>query len=111
MTSLTPRIPPELPSDEPEEEEQLDTSPFFEYLKTAQGHEVATRLLTILEDVKKAALSHTSTLAKRETWFHVAVFSVVIGAAVTLAILDKFSTPVGILLGTLVGYIFGKKSG
>jgi hypothetical protein len=50
-------IEPRNLSEEPEPvEEEWDVSPFFEYLKTPQGHEVATRVLKVIEDVKKATL-------------------------------------------------------
>jgi hypothetical protein len=91
MTSLTSQTPPSHPTEEEDEGEELETGPFFEYLQSPQGHEVSTRLVTILEDIKKAALSHRSDIAKRETWLQALVFLIVVAAAVTLAILDKFS--------------------
>lgn len=66
--------------------------------------------MDIVQDVKKAALNHTSGQAKLEKLLQIGIVFTIIVAASTLAALDKLSTPVGILFGTLVGYVFGRKS-
>lgn len=98
------------PSQEPEtDEEEWDASPFFEYLKTQQGHEVTTRIISIIEDVKKAALEKSASHAIFEKWLQGAIIVIVIIATSILSYLGKFETSVGVLFGTLVGYIFGRK--
>ena len=99
---------PEEGTPEPEAPKSLEISPLLEYLKTPQGHELTTRIVAILEDVKKAALTHGSDQFRRELWFRGVVVVAVIAAATVLAVLDKFSTPVGILFGALMGYILKK---
>lgn len=98
------------PPGEPEpEEDELDVSPLFEYLKTPQGHEVTTRIISIIEDVKKAALEKSASHAIFEKWLQGAIIVIVIIATSLLSYLGKFETSVGVLFGTLVGYIFGRK--
>lgn len=91
---------------EEEQDQDLDPSPFLEYLKSPQGHELAGRVVGI----KKAALSHSASEVKLDKMIQIAIVVSIVAAATTLAILDKFSAPVGILFGTLVAYVFGKKA-
>ncbi len=91
------------------EEEGVDFSPLFEYLKTEQGHQLASRIVGIVEDVKKATLEKSSTHAIFEKWVQAAVIVVVVVAASVLSYFGKFETSIGVLFGTLVGYIFGKR--
>lgn len=93
-----------------EEEENLDTSPFFEYLRSDKGHEVVGRVLAIFEDIKKAAISQQSGHVKRELWMQLGIIGLVVAASTTLAVLGKFDATIGVLFGTLVGYVFGKRS-
>lgn len=92
-----------------EQDDEWDVSPFFEYLKTPQGHEVTTRMLSIVEDVKKAALDKSSSHAIFEKRLQATIIIIVIISTSILSYLGKFETSVGVLFGTLVGYIFGRK--
>jgi hypothetical protein len=106
MSNIEPRnLPEEL---EPIEEE-WDVSPFFEYLKTPQGHEVTTRVLQVVEDIKKATLDKSASHAISERWLQGIIIVIVILATSILSYLGKFETSVGVLFGTLVGYIFGRR--
>jgi hypothetical protein len=91
------------------EVESNDWEPFFDYLKSANGHEVTTRILKIVEDIKKAALDKSASHAIFEKWLQAIIIVIVIVATSTLSYLGKFETSVGVLFGTLVGYIFGRK--
>ncbi len=91
------------PTDEP------DFKPLFTYLQSPQGHEIATRLLSIVEDVKKSTLEKTTSHAAFEKWLQAGIIFIVVVAASTLSYLGKFDTSLGVLFGTMVGYIFGKK--
>jgi hypothetical protein len=90
-------------------EDPWDVSPFFEYLKTPQGHEVTTRILQVVEDVKKATLDKSASHAIFEKWLQGIIIVIVILATSILSYLGKFETSVGVLFGTLVGYIFGRR--
>lgn len=91
-------------------DDEMDSSPFFEYLQSPQGHEIVCKVVSIVDDFKKAALRHNSGQVRLDQILQVTIVIAVVVAASALAILDKFSTAVGILFGTLVGYVFGKKT-
>jgi hypothetical protein len=86
-----------------------DLQPIMDYLQSPQGHEVATRVLTVIEDIKKSTLEKTASHATFEKWLQAGIILVVVVAASVLSYLGKFDTSLGVLFGTLVGYIFGKK--
>ncbi len=92
----------------------------FEYLETPQGHEVATRIVGVFEAIQKATLESGAEQAKvRMQYEHrdrrlatVAqgvVFVVAVGVAGFLVYHGRFDPSMGILLGTLVGYFFGRR--
>lgn len=93
--------------DEPLQE--TDFRPLFTYLQSPQGHEIAARLLSVVEDVKKSTLEKTTSHAAFEKWLQAGIIFIVVLAASLLSYLGKFDTSLGVLFGTLVGYIFGKK--
>lgn len=101
--------------------ESDDWSPFIEYLKSPQGHELASRIVTIIEEVKKATLDRSAEQSKLNVEFthrhrrnllilQSTVLGVAILAASLLTYYDKFDSTVAILFGTLVGYFFGRKT-
>lgn len=93
---------------------------FFDYLKSDQGKELAGRIVTLFEEIKKATLDKNARIAEKNvdnihsfnTRFQIIqaiVYIVVILASGTLAYLDKFSPAVGLLFGTIIGYFFGRR--
>jgi len=91
------------------EEEEIDIGPFLVYLESEKGHEIASRVLCIFEDIKKAALEKNASHAKFEKWLQVGIVLFVIIASSLLTYAGKFDSTVAVLFGTLVGYLFGKK--
>lgn len=89
--------------------EELDLSPFLNYLQTKQGHEISSRVLKIFEDIKKSALDHRSKHSITEKWIQAGIILAVIVSSSLLAHFGKFDSSMGVLYGTLVGYLFGKK--
>src|SRR4051794_17184285 len=89
--------------------EKTDLQPILNYLQSPQGHEIATRLLSVIEDIKKSTLIKTTSHAVFEKWLQAGIIFIVVVAASSLSYLGKFDTSLGVLFGTLVGYIFGKK--
>jgi hypothetical protein len=98
-----------LPDIAPEETEEVDLYPFFDYLKTDRGHEVVTRILSIIEDVKKATIEKSASHAIFEKWLQAGIIIVVVVATSALTYLGKFEPSVAVLFGILVGYIFGRR--
>lgn len=106
--SLTPTEAPQVEVGE-QGEEEADFSPFFDYLQSPQGHEVVTRVLTMVDDIKKATITHSASGVKLEKWLQVGILIVVVIASTALAVMGKFDATIGVLFGTLVGYVFGKR--
>ncbi len=91
-----------------EEDQELDFSRFFDYLQSSQGHEIASRVVGIIEDVKKATIDKNYSGAKFNRWIEAGVILVVVGAVVGLSVVNKLNPTVGVLLGSVVGYFFGR---
>jgi hypothetical protein len=85
-----------------------DWSPLFDYLKSANGHQIASRVISLIEDVKKATIDKNYSHAKFNRGMEAAVLVVVVLAVVGLSIVDKLNPTVGVLLGSVAGYFFGK---
>lgn len=106
-------------SNKEEKEEYLP--PFIEYLLTAQGHEIATRIINIFEDIKKATIDKSAKQAELNLELthrynrhlliqQYVVFVVGIIAASALIYFEKFNSTAGVFFGTVLGYFFGRKS-
>jgi hypothetical protein len=89
--------------------DEIDFSPFLDYLKTEKGHELAGRVIGLVEDFKRSSLEKTTQHATLEKILQITIIVVVVGSASGLSYLDKFETSIGVLFGTLVGYFFGKR--
>lgn len=100
-------------------EEAFNSAPLIAYLASPQGHEVVTRLLSMLENLKKATIETTLDQEKQKLVFHHATWRFwmwaqiglvisAIGTAGLLAWHGKLDAGVATLIGTLVGYVFGK---
>lgn len=103
------KITTDLTESQTEIDGNLDFNPFLDYIQTDKGHELASRTIGIIEDIKKATLENSSAHAIFEKWMQSGVIIVVIIAASLLSYFGKFETSIGVLFGTLVGYIFGKR--
>lgn len=92
-----------------EDDEEIDLGPFLYYLESEKGHELASRVLAIIEDIKKATIQTSTSHAKFEKWLQAGIVLVVVVAASTLTYVGKFDSTLGVLFGSLVGYFFGKR--
>lgn len=91
-----------------QEDQEVDFSPFVDYLKSPQGHEIVSRVVRIIEDVKKATIDKNYSHAIFNRWLEAGVIVVVVSAVVGLSVVDKLNPTVGVLLGSVVGYFFGR---
>ena len=89
-----------IPADDMEE---MDVTPFIDYLKTKNGHEIASIVITIFEDLKNVTLDLTADSMKLEKLIQVFLVLLVIVSVVAFTILDKFNSSFGVLFGTLFG--------
>lgn len=89
-------------------DDEIDLGPFFRYLKSEQGHEIAKQVIIIFEQLRTNGFAQNTKLKAIDTWLrYVLVLSVII-AAVVLSLYDKFDSTIGVLFGTLIGYFFGR---
>ncbi len=91
-----------------EHQDEENWTPFFDYLKSENGHQIASRILGLIEDVKKATLDKNYSHAKFNRVMEASVIVAVIVVVAWLSIIDKLNPTVGVLLGSVVGYFFGK---
>tara|TARA_B100001094_G_C18188794_1_gene805704 strand:+ start:2002 stop:2340 length:339 start_codon:yes stop_codon:yes gene_type:complete len=96
----TPRVKAEQPS--------LD---FNEILKAPIFQYVSNILLTILKDkeLRKYTLEKSLNHVRIEKYLQAGVVFTVIIASSLLASMDRFDSSMGVLFGTLIGYMYGKK--
>ncbi|HET6331300.1 MAG TPA: hypothetical protein VFF76_10990 [Holophagaceae bacterium] len=88
---------------EPSTAELITDSP-----QSEKGHEIASRVLHIFEDLKKNAIDKSIERIKLERHLQVGTIIVVIIAASVLSWHGKFDSSMGILFGTMVGFLFGR---
>ena len=98
------------------------------YLQSANGHEIAKQVVELIKGIKQSTLDRNVEQDKvnaeqtrlrielshkhygRLLTSQIVVFTLAIVSATFLTYIGKFESPVAILLGTLVGYFFGKKT-
>jgi len=101
------------------ETEEAPYPPLLEYLQSKEGHELASRIVAILEDVKKATIESATETHKRDSEFQhriqklwlciqSGVFALTILIAAVLAWHGKLDSTVSVLMGTLFGYFLGR---
>ncbi len=91
-----------------DKDDEIETGPFWAYLATPPGHEVATRVIAIFEDLKRFGMERNAGHQKIETFGKYGLVLAVIIASVFLSMNDKFDSTIGVLFGTLIGYFFGR---
>ena len=89
--------------------------PLLDYLQSKEGHELASRIVAILEDVKKATIesateTHKRNMGIQKLWLCLqsGVFALTILIAAVLAWHGKLDSTVSVLMGTLFGYFLGR---
>ena len=86
-----------------------ETNPLVEYLKTEKGHQLASKIISIIEDLKKMYLGKKAGQGLIEKWQMAIAVTVIVTAVTVLTLFDKLDPAVGILFGTILGYLIGKK--
>ncbi|MBA7673511.1 hypothetical protein ES703_81709 [subsurface metagenome] len=74
---------------------------FLKFLETETGRQIANEVVKFLNSYQKKS-------AKLE-WAKIVIIALIIVATGLLTYFDKFDASLGVLLGTLAGYLFGKK--
>ena len=109
----------EVPKDQPNGGDEENYPPFLDYLQTKQGHELASRVVSLIEALQKATTEAGAEQKKREIefqhnttrlWMKLqagAIVAIII-SAVALAWHGKLDATVATLMATLFGYFLGR---
>ncbi len=103
------------------EAEGAEYPPLLDYLQTKEGHEVVSRILSIVEDIKKATIERSAEQHRQDAEFHHrtvrfwlalqgVIFAATLLVAAVLAWHDKRNATVAAFMGTLLGYFLGRRS-
>ncbi len=94
----------------------------FDYLMSGEGKEIANRVVGVIESIQKATLEARADQARlnmkytfKDRWLGYLLQGVLVTlalfAVVLLSYYDKLNATTGLLMGTLVGYAFGRRTG
>ena len=81
----------------------------IEYLQTEQGHSIADRLVTLYEKKQQQTIEKGYKFQTRVLFAQITVFVVTLGVLTFLSYRGKVDPTLALLIGTLVGYFFGKR--
>lgn len=96
------------PDEETEGEATADWRPMLEYLNSERGHEVAKRVLGIVEGFQQGFAQRGTTAAKWDRWIQAGIIASVLILVATLAVLGKFTNEIGIVVVSLLGLTLKK---
>ena len=88
--------------------EQLRT--VVSYLSTERGHEIASRVIMLVENWQKGLATRGTLTAKWDRIGQMAVIAAVLVVAAALSFAGKFTSEVGIVLVALLGYALRKSA-
>jgi len=108
-----------VPAPAKQEGEGSTYPPLFDYLQTKEGHELASRIVSLIEALQKATTEAGAEQKKREVEFQhstmrlwmvlqAAAITVILIAAALLAWHGKLDATVATLMATLFGYFLGR---
>lgn len=98
------------PAEQPEQTASEDWAPVLDYLKSPQGHEVAQRVLGIVETLQKNTLVRGNSVAKWDRVIQAAIVAAVLLSGTVLAALGKFTSEIGVVLVAVLGYTLRRNS-
>ncbi len=113
-----------MPKKKPEkqiESEGMDFGTFvLEFIKSDQGNKILSRLFDMYEQIKQSFDKRTESIHKfnlefgridrRNSFILIGgILGSIIICSTVLSILEKFHTPIGILFGTLIGFLIGRE--
>jgi hypothetical protein len=103
----------------PIKDDEAEYPVFLDYLQTKEGHELASRVVSLFEGIQKATIEAGVDQKRREVEFQhsttrlwmqlqAAAIVTIIVAAVALAWHGKLDATVATLMATLFGYFLGR---
>jgi len=106
-------------ADEPEILKPAQGNALFDFLQSNQGHELASRVVSVIEALQRATTEAGAEQKKREIefqhkttaltmWLQAGAVVIIILSAVALAWHGKLDATVATLMATLFGYFLGR---
>ncbi len=100
----------------PKQDDPVVPPQLLQYLMSPQGHEILTKIMdqhvpAFLEEIKdwrRTLLEKNISHAKHNRWMEIGIIVAAIAAIVALSFADKLNPTVAVLMGSIVGYFFGK---
>lgn len=83
---------------------------FVDYLASENGNALANRVMGFIEDRFKTSIEKNTEFATTQHYLKIGLIAIAIIVGGLLAYFDKFNSEIGILMGTVVGLLFGKKT-
>jgi hypothetical protein len=117
---MTVRMHVETDEESQDDDGEFDNTPsFFDYLASKNGHEITKEIVALVREVKnvtidataqekKATLEFQRHVRREQSIVQLVVFALSLALVSGLTYFGKFDSGVAVLLGTLVGYFFGK---
>jgi hypothetical protein len=87
------------------------TNSILGYLQSEPGSKLANEFLGFFKDWKNQHISHNKHTAYINAGFQIIILCIVLGTATYTTIIGKMDPVLAGLLGTLAGYVLGRKSG
>ena len=85
-------------------------SQFLDLLETENGRRVAEKLLEVFESIQHKGTEKDLKVSAIEQIATIILIALVIGSVTWLTYAGKFTPSLGVLFGTLVGYVYGKNN-
>jgi len=96
-------------SAEPQVLEQ-DPSTILGFISSPNGSQLVSQVVSTIEGLQQHGNKAQIAITKFDKLITCILVLVVIAAVTWLTYADKFTPSIGVLFGTLVGYIYGKKN-
>jgi hypothetical protein len=115
MSSVENQTPEKNDPSEESESSQVENitqpaSPVLDFLSTTNGSQIATQMISAFQSLQQEGGKTQLAINKFEKLITCVLVVVIITAVTALTYFDKFTPSIGVLFGSLVGYIYGKKS-
>lgn len=85
-------------------------SPLLDFLASTNGAQIANQMIDAFKGLQVEGNKAQVAISKFDKLMTCVLVIIVVIAVTCLTYFDKFTPSIGVLFGSLVGYIYGKKS-
>lgn len=89
-------------------DEEMEFVTLYDYLQSPEGHEIASRIVEIVEDTKAATIDKRYIQSKFNRWMDAGFIIIVSSVIIVLSVTNKLNLTIGLFLGIVIGYFFGR---